>query len=312
MGVATGAGAYEQWGIETAFGSEQSTRNKVFGLESKINGWSWQNNQFALSQLNNVQTSKFAYGQNSGRYTVDFILSNPWVFNLIFDTLQTAGTASPYTHTMTPTKALKTISHEIGMDLTTDQVRVALGAICNSLAIRGSMNEMIRCSAEMIYGKEKAVGTTLDTSIATDPIDFPYTFVHGSIELPNSTVLAEVQSIDLTMNQNAELLYGFGSADAVNGIRKKLDVTGRMNLTLKDNVTLGYITGRAEVATMKLVFDNGLSGANERSIELQGTGIGLSEINIGAVEPNEAIFHDLNFQWRSTQVVAVNASSTIP
>lgn len=311
MGVATGASAYSQYGFETAFGVEQATRNKVFGLEEKISGWSWQNNQLVLSELNNVQPAGFAYGQNSGRYTVDFILSNPWIFQAILNNNVDAG-AGPYTHTMTPTAACKTISHEIGMDLATNQVRVALGAMVNSLSIRGSINELIRGSAEVIYGKEKTVSTTLDTTPAVDDIDFPYTFVHGSVELPNSTVLAEIQSVDMTLNQNAELLYGFGSANAVNGIRKRLDVSGRINLTLTDNVTLGYINSRAEVATMKLKFSNGLSGTNERTISLNGVGIGLSELNLGSVEPNEVIFQDVNFVWRGTTMVATNNTASPP
>jgi len=311
MGVATGAGAYEQWGFESAFGSEQSTRNKVFGLDSRISGWAWQNNQIVLSGLNDIQPTKFAYGQNAGRYTVEFVLSNPWIFQMIFDSVATV-IGAPDTHTFTPTKAVKSISHEIGMDLTTNQVRVGLGVLMNSLSIRGSIGELIRGSAEMIYGKEKAVGTTLETSIATDDQDFPFTFEHGSVELPNSTVLAEIQSVDMSINQNAELRYGFGSADAVNGIRKRLDVTGRVNLSLTDNVTLGYIKGRAEVATMKLVFSNGLTGDNKKLIELRGTGIGLSEINLGTVEANEVIAQDVNFQWRNTVVYAENNASAVP
>lgn len=310
MGVPTGAHAYTKYGFESAFGTEQSTKDKVFGIEEKISGWSWQNNQKVLSGLNEVFPSQYAYGQNAGRYTVDFILSNPWFLKLLFDTIVTSGSGLK-THTYTATKACQTLSHEIGMDLNTNQVRVALGALCNSVSIRGSVNELMRCSAEIIYGKEKAVSTTLATDTVHDNISFPYTFEHGSIELPNGTVLAEVQSVDMTFNQNAELLYEFGGADAVNGIRKRFDITGRLNMTLKDNVTLGYINGRAEVASMKLKFSNGASGNAEKSIEFNGTKIGLSEMAIGGIEPHEVIFEDISFQWGGCSVIAKNAENAL-
>jgi len=307
--VRTGASAYSQYELEATFGTDPAGgRARVFGLEEKISGWARLTNQIMLSKFNQITVDQFAYGQNAGRYTVDFVLSNPWWLDLIFGVVN-AG-AGPFTHTYTPNSAMPSFVHEIGMGLeTNNQVRTILGAGLNSITIRSSMNELARCSAEIIYGKEAAVATSLDTTPSSDDINFPYTFVHGTIEKPNSTVLAEVQSVELTLNQNSELLYGHGSSDPVAIFKRRLDMSGRVNLSMVDNINLADVTGRAEVATMRLKFDNGLTGTAERSIDFALIGIGFGEHGLGGVEPNEPIYEDLNYVARDIAAVATNNTS---
>ena len=49
-GASTGASAYVQYGYESAFGTVQAARNKVFGLEQKLSGLSVNQNRITLSQ----------------------------------------------------------------------------------------------------------------------------------------------------------------------------------------------------------------------------------------------------------------------
>ncbi len=310
--VRTGASAYSQYEKEVLYGVDPvGDRDLVFGLEEKISGWAKLNNQIMLSKFNQITVDQFAYGQNSGRYTIDYVLSNPWWLELIFGVID-AG-VGPFTHTYTPNSTLSSFTHEIGMGLQgEDQVRTILGAVLNSATIRSSMNELVRCSAEVVYGKEAAVGTSLDSTPSIDDLNFPYTFVHGTIEKPNSTVLAEVQSIELTINQNAELLYGHGDADPVGAFKRRLDMSGRVNLSLVDATHLDDLNARAEVATMRLKFSNGLTDTAEKTIDFALTGIGFGEHGLGSVEPNEPIFEDLNYVARNVSIVATNNIASAP
>ena len=306
--VVTGAEAYAQYGFESAFNTVQSNRNKVMGIEQKITGLTYNENMQTLSGLYEVEPSQFSFLATNGRYNVDFILSNPWFIQAIFDN----ATPENGGFTFTPTPRCKSISQEIGIKSDSNVVRVATGVLMNSFSLRANVDDMVRMSAEMIYGKEEDLSSSINSSIAHDDQNFPYTFAHGTVKLPNTVELAEIQSVELTVNQNAELLKAVGKHNPVAGIRKRLDVTGRFNITLKDGVNYGYVKSRSQVATMELTFTNGLSGSAEKLIQFIGTGIGLSEHQVGSIEPHQTIFEDVSFTWLKTKVFVKNGATTIP
>lgn len=312
MSVHTGAHVYSEWDFESAFGGGDATKTKVFGMDEKITSIVTQNNQMALPQLNSVEVAAFAYGQEFKRLSVDWVLSNPWWLELLLNGRATAG-AGPFTHTYTVLKVVKSFALELGFEGgTANVVRTLDGSVLNSVTMRSGMNELVRCSGEVICGKEAAIGTSLDATPPTDDIAFPYTFVHGTIKLPASgSVVAELQSMELTMNQNAELVYGHGSKVATGAFRKLWEVTGRFNASMVDAVQLQRVLDRAELADIELKFTNGLAGTAERTITITGTGVGVSEQSYSAagVEP---VFEDLIWQIRSLTAVATNNTSLPP
>lgn len=309
--VRTGAFVYEQWMQETTFGTEVSPKNRTFGLDEKISPISTINNQQALSQLYSVETSKFAYGLNGKTYSMDWVLSDPWFLILLFGSLITTGT-SPYTHTYSVIKTVQSFSHEIAFEAeTANVVRKLLGSVLNTVTIRSAINELARVSGSFICGKEAAVGTSLDASPAVDVVQFPYTFVHGTFELPNGTVIAELQNVELTINQNARLTSGHGSADAVGASRGKWEVTGKFNASMVNAVQLQRILDRTELATLRLKYTNGLAGANERSVTFNGTGVGVSE-QVYSGQAVEDVFEDITWQVRQLNAVAINNTSVPP
>ena len=242
----------------------------------------------------------------------EFVLSEPWVLRTVLDNVASV-VGTPDMHTFTPTKEIQPFSLGIGMDLTTaNQNRVLLGCLARSLSLRTSLGEVVRGTLDVISGKERAVSTTLSAAIAPDD-DFPvYTFEHASIELPGGTTLAEVQSMDLTMTTNAELLYGVGNAEAVNGRRGLMEITGRFQLTMKDNVNYGYVNARTDVAALNMKFTNGATGNELREIEFQLTGLSLAQHTVDSVEPNENILESLDFQAKNISAVAKNNDASYP
>ena len=312
-GVATGASAYAQFGWEDAYATKATDIDKVFGLEQKLSGIRWAQNRMTLAELGSVTVGNYAYGRSEGSLSVEWVLSTPWFLQAILNNVAST-VATPDSHTFKPSKEIEPFTVEIGMDLPgTNQVRTLLGCMCRSLGIRGSIGENVRCTADVMFGKEEAVGTVLDVNPAADTDGFiPYTFEHGSIELPGGTVLAEVQSIDLNIASNAELLYGHGSPTAVNARRGLTEITGRVNMTMKDNTVWGYVNARSDIATLNLKYTNGLNGDAERSILFALTGISLDEHSIGSLEANEAIFQDFPFQAKNITATAKNDTAAVP
>lgn len=327
--VRTGSSGYLQYGKEATFAGG-ATQTRVFGLEQKITGITWKNNQIPLTALNDLEVQCFAYGKNEGNASVEFVLSTPWIFDLLLDAVDTTGSASDFTHIWSSDKTALTadnsgivIPHtfhmEHGLDAETNNVvRNMKGCVLQNLTIKASLGETIKCTTDMIWGNEDAVSTTLDTTIAADDIKFPYTFSHATLELPDGSVVAQLQEFEITFNMNSELLYGMGSADAVSVFRKIFEMTGKFKAATVDKTQIQRVFDAADgttaatgLATLQITFTNNLATTNEKSIVLDFTGVGVSDHQT-EMSPGEPVFETLSWQLRSVQVTANNSISTSP
>jgi hypothetical protein len=316
--VRTGSHAYIHYGKEGTFNGG-ATETRAFGLEQKVNSLSFKNNQISLSQLNSIEVASFAYGKNEGSGSVDFVLSNPWVFDTLLGAVDKTGSSSDYTYIWDSNSANLTADNtgiktpnsfdiEVVFDAKsslTDVKRNLHGSVFNQLNIKSSVGETVKGTLDFLYGKADTITTSVGTPIG-DGIDFPYTFAHASIELLDGTTVAEVQDFDITFAANTELLYQQGDPNAVGAFRKLFEMTGKFNASFLDKTQLQRVLDRAEVATFTVEFTNGLSTTNEKSIKLEFAGVSLSEHSL-SIAPNEPIFEDLTFQMRNVKVTANNS-----
>jgi hypothetical protein len=321
--VRTGSHAYIHYGKEGTFNGG-ATETRAFGLEQKVNSLSFKNNQISLSQLNSIEVASFAYGKNEGSGSVDFVLSNPWVFDTLLGAVDKTGSSSDYTYIWDSNSANLTADNtgiktpnsfdiEVVFDAKsslTDVKRNLHGSVFNQLNIKSSVGETVKGTLDFLYGKADTITTSVGTPIG-DGIDFPYTFAHASIELLDGTTVAEVQDFDISFSSNTELLYEQGSASAVGAFRKLFEMTGKFNASFIDKAQLQKVFDRTELATLTVIFTNGLSTTSEKSIKLEFAGIGLSEHSL-SISPNEPIFEDLTFQMRNVKVTANNSISAVP
>lgn len=314
---------YLKYGIETAFQTENSSKTKVFGLEQKISGLQFMVNRINLGQLYSPEIQSFAFGRNEGKMSVEYVLSNPWWLDLIFESGAKTG-SSPYVWTWDSSpsananaRTINTASIDIGFQgeqsSGVNLTRTPLGVALSQVSIKTSINEVVRCTADAIWGKENTIGTNTYTATPpTDDINFPYTFVHGSIQTNEGAVVAQVQDVDLTLNTNAELLWGIGSANASSVVRKTLDMTGKFNCSWIDAQFWNDVVNRAEVQNFTLTFDNGLTSTNKRAITFSGTGVGFADHNTNFPVPVDNVFQEMNFAIRNMKVTANNNSSAEP
>lgn len=315
--VRTASSVYALIGWEATFGGGASN-TQLFGKDQEISSLEFSNNQRALPQLYTPEIKNFLYGRNSGGCGVKYVLSNPFQFTNIFNVPVSEILASGITTRTwssdpavnSNARLLKSSHLEIGGALTgANVVRNAKGVITQSINFKTSIDNPVDVNQQLIWGIEDAVGTTLNASVPTDSGFTPYNFVEATVEMPDNTVLATVQDLDLTFNINSELLYGLGSANAVKAYRKLFEMTGKVTLAFEDATHFNQVKARTELADMEIIFTNGLSSTDLRSITITFTGVGLSKHGVPSIIPGEPVFQEFDFQCRSVQVVSKDATA---
>jgi len=244
--------------------------------------------------------------------------------------IDTSGSASDYTHVWSSKSTDLTASNtgvvipntmhmEFGLDAETeDVVRNMKGVVLNSLNLKASLGETVKCSAELAWGNEDTIGTSVDTTIAADDIKFPYTFAHATMELPDGTVIAQLQEFEINFGMNTELLYGIGSASAVGAYRKIFEMSGKFKTAVVDKTQIERVFHAADgttpntgVATLQITLTNGLATTAEKAIILDFTGVGVSDHST-EISPGEPVFEDLSWTLRSVDITANNSIASPP
>lgn len=313
MSVA-GIYSYIEYGKQSSFTSTitAGAYTRAFGMDQKVTQLSIDEGKFELGDLYQQEVQKFAFGSFGGTFGVDFTVSNPWIFDTVL-TLVTTG-AGPYTHTFSDSKTVNAYGAEVGIDTTTDRVLQLQQMTAKDLSISGSVGDLIKGKLNFTVGKTPSTaGTTLDASVVSDDIAYPYTFVQATVENPSGTPLAEVQSFDFTINPNIRQVLGMNSQYSTNAYKGKLELSGKFALTVVDNTWWNNVRARAEPTnnTLKMKFTNGLAGTSERTIGVTFTGLGLGNLNM-SLDPNELVTEEIPFTARSVQVVAINNTSAAP
>ena len=340
--VRTGANAYVKYGYETTYGAGAGTPTLSFGLKTAVTGWTLTTNRTALAALGQVEPTTFAYGQQSGTLGIGFVLGDTTSFDIfqaiyglptisgtdsIFGGL-TAGDAAKEMNpnlTQTPRNDGLTFTTEIGFDLETGNVdvRTLKGCVLNTLSIAAAVNDTVNCTADITYGAEDAPSAAFGTAVAET--SKPFTFAHGTLSLrtaDGAEAIAELQEADVNFTQNSDLLYQLGSNQAVKGIKRILEITGRFRASWKDqnkvNILINqmrtgvggstfketwgdaYTGGESGAAEFNLTFDNN----DGKSIVIILSGLSFMDHAVTGLEPVEPVFEELNWQAKQCQITA--------
>ena len=339
--VRTGASSYVRYDWENTFGTAafDNATHKAFGLNASLTSWTLGHSPKELNRLNQVEVAQYAYGQQNGALSVGFTLSNPWIFSALYGTTTTTG-SGPYVHTWGTTgdvsgaKTITPFSVEVGFAAQdANIVRTATGCILNNLTINTAIDTTVDCSADISYGNESDNGTTYHATPPNDDINFPYTFAHGELRWYGDdaadtdaagSVVAELQSANITFNQNPALLYSVGSNKAVSSFRRVFDITGNFQASWVNNKKLLQLLDQIEKPNKSfiregvagaavdaiLTFDNGRSGNAKKAITVKLSGVRPDSISIDGIVPVEPVFETINWRAKTACVTAENAIST--
>lgn len=275
----TGAASYIQYGWEAAatYGTAATTIDKAFGHGQRITV-NRNSNLERIWGLGNPYATKITAGRFEGSLTVEFILASTYFLKAVMGTVADAddatfGHSHTYTHNTGYTATSITI--ENGLNLDTDNVYKYLGCIVSSCEISCTVGEPIRVRLEFLYANESLATSGLDASPATDAEE-PMEFAEASLEIPNATAIARVQSFIFTISKEPEILYGLGGRDGKKAVWRRTSYDFRMTTTEENDDFIadeyGQATGPltttipAGEASLELTISNGGSGTARRHL----------------------------------------------
>jgi len=219
-----------------------------------------------------------------GKASVEGSLSNAyWLLGVLGANADAGGTGA-YTHTYTEADLVPSFSVKSSFELgTTDFVSTLVGVKAESATITAAVNEAVKFSLDCSYRYE----TTSTTKVANNPdIEPVFTFAHGNIQLPDSTTIAAIQSVELTVANNSESLYQVGSRFKTSNVAMNREYSFTIDAAFKDQAALlnYFLNGTnsatvpdagsgTEIATMSLTFTND----DGDILDISLTGVTLSE-----------------------------------
>ena len=306
------------WAVAVASHTKSDETQVPFGqgVEVTIQRTNNAERIFGVGARNATATVNKQYG---GAFTVSGALSNAYWLLGVLGTNNDAGTTGAYTHTYTEADILPSFSTTVSFELgTTDFASDLIGCVINTCTISAAVNEALKFSLEGSYRYEN-LGTTKTADIpCVEPI---FTFAHGSIEMPDGTTIAAVQSFELTINNNAEPLYGVGSRFMTGVVAKNREYNFTMTAAFNDHTDLltYFMDGTnssiapsagsgTEIATLELTFTN--DGGDILDINL--TGVHLNEETLPQ-NVGEVVKEDVTGWARAcTNIVYTNDIETAP
>lgn len=310
-GVA-GVDSFLLYGQETAFGTEQTTVNTHLGLVKSFRPGISNNNSytrgFAGSSSGGRNVVKSVGGTVVHGFSVDMEVLNWDFLEYLLGGTSGSGTIT-YSETNLPPSATfhRCIDNPGGSS--TDQDLIMIGCVLNSVTIKATVGEPIQVTLEWMNA-EKKIDTTI-LSNASLPSSDVFTFAGASIELPNATALDNIiDSLEITITNNFEMLYGLGSRIASNAIAKARDYKISFSVKYLDNalqqavlgsLTPGATTEPTEYATIECNFVKGGDSA-----AFLFTGFVFDDHN-GNETLNEAIGEELSGTAYSLTVTEVQA-----
>ena len=217
--------------------------------------------------IGNRNASASIWKQYSGVATINGTLSNAYWLLGVLGANTDGGVAGAYTHTYAEANKLPSFTLKSSMDLgTTDFTSIMVGARISSCTITAALNEAVKFTLECPYRYETTNTTFVSNLADVEPI---FTFAHGSLEMPDGTKLAAVQSFELTILNELEPVYEVGSRFMVDNVAKNREYNFTINAAFKDPAAIfnyflnGTDTATApstgsgtEVATLELTFTN--------------------------------------------------------
>ena len=294
-----GYAVYAQYGKESvAYGTEAASIAKPFGHDVRVS-ITPRNNLLNVPTLGNRNLAKMMAGKYEGILTVNFTLGNTHWLQYVMGDVQDGG-STPYTHGYGERDTLPSMTVEVGFDMgTTDVVRKFLGCKINTCTITCAVGEPVKVNLELIYKLEQTIGSTLDTTPATDTIA-PMQFSMGTLEFPNATDISRVQNVELTIANNLISVHEIGSRVVGALTEGQRSYTGRVSATFENstNFLTTFGTGKAidvtEAADIELTIDNGETGSSQRQLLIRFDDLKLDTHGVNA-NPNELILEDVTF-----------------
>lgn len=323
--VNAGPFAYANYGFESSYGTEAASFPRDFGHGTTLS-ISRKNNMERVFGLGARNASANVAKKYEGNVSIEFTLDaeGAWWRAVLGSAPTDAAVDSVYTHTYVESNTLASFSIENGQEMgTNDYVSKLIGCKVNSCNITTAVDEIAKVKLECPYRTETLATSGISSQVA--PTGTPLTFALGTLTVAGTTV-GYVQSVDLTITNNVEMVWGLGSRYSTAGPAKtrtydfKLsvafsDVTLLMEKFFGDTAPIDeddlQLVNPAGVALV-LTFSNGLAttDANARSIVMTFANFYLDEHNL-PLNVDEVTKEDISgWALSCTSIVVTNATAS--
>lgn len=267
---------------------------------------------YGVGQRNATGTVPLQY---SGTMTVNGTMTNAyWLLGLLGANIDTGS--GPYTHTYSETDTLPSFTMVRPIKFRdTETHETFFGCVANQIVLTAAVNEPVKFSLTCPYRFDTL--TESSSAQATESFNI-FTFAGGVIDV-NGQVVAAVQTLELTILNTIEMVYGVGSRFAQGLVAKQREYNFRLTTAIKDYVLLKKFydgstgltadeTSSGEMATMTLTFTN----ENADSIVFNFTKVHFNE-NTLPQSAAEVVKDDVA-GWAEglTNVVYTNDEQTAP
>ena len=271
---------------------------------------------FGVGARNATATINKQYG---GTMTISGVLSNAYWLLGVLGKVGNTGVDGAWIHTYTEEDILPSFTTDLGFELgTTDFQSEIVGCVINTCTISAAVNEALKFSLEASYRYENLGETKSDDIPDVEPV---FTFAHGSIEMPDGTSIAAIQSFELTINNNAEPVYGVGSRFMTGVVAKNREYNFSCTAAFNDYTDLltyfmnGTNTATApaagnstDIASLELTFTNGEGDI----LDINLTGISINEETLPQ-SPTEVVKEDVTGWARAcTNIIYTNDVELAP
>lgn len=215
---------------------------------------------------------------------------------------------------------LNTLTIQNTIDLTADMQTNLLGCIPTSTSISMSVGSLVPVTYDFMFGKEDPEDAPTVVSQVASTFN-AYSFAYGNLYFPGSasSAKAAVQSCDITITPNLELIYGLGSRNASTYSEQAFDysISASMFFQDKNDFQALFMDGTSTypiTGPASTVAQNGLvlhcnDGTN--SIVYSFGGVKVDTTNIPQ-DPTVPIMEDVSLKARTLTIYARNTATTSP
>jgi hypothetical protein len=320
--VGSGALGYVNYGFEASEGTVAASFPKNFGHGMKISVVR-KNNMERVHSLGSRNATANVAKKFEGTATVEFDLSaNSSWFRGVMGALPTDAGGGPYTHSFAESNTLLSFSIAAAQELgTNDSVAALIGCKVASATISAAVGEIAKVRLECPYRTETMATTGIGSVVAAG--EEPLHFANGTLSVAGTTV-GYVQSVELTINHNLEMVWGLGSRYSTASVPKSRTYDLKMTVMFSDvTLLLEKFYGKSlpvaatDLASLNpagvaciLTFDNGGATTASRKVVVTFANLFLDTHTL-PFDVNEVTKEDVGgWALSCTSIVVTNNTAT--
>jgi hypothetical protein len=303
--VKSGANSYLVVGIQPDFNTPATTLDKTIGRSAQLSNDSSKNNATALFDIGSRAAQEVIKLKLENSVSMSAKFSNIVPFQLVMKEVSAETTddnadgylTSIYTIDDSFIPKALTVEYEV----VDGYYKKLIGVVPATLKMSVGTGDTVNISMDCEY-KTFTTGSVSSTSSIIDD-NRTFTFYHGDIKV-DGVSLGIIESFDVSLGGNPELLYGIGDFKAQGVIGRQINVSGKMVVLASDIVALqkyfgidGTTEPQASGVDKQIVLtftENNVDGTVNRVATFTIDGVVYSEIS-NELKPNEKIALDMSF-----------------